>query len=525
MSNENENTKRQSQYNNHSNTFPFPPHPISLFHPPALAQFLNPFPNEAPTPYFPANINLLPNSVRPPLQVIQSSQNQQNILQCPSNSYFSSWNALAQPVLRPPPQPTRKKRGKPKMKPVPNTSEFNLATLTDSIVSSTIKTVTATNFGILNPSIETTARAKTDASMTEPPVAAINSYCSLTNFPATPPMNSSPAIPNILDINGFFRHRKRNTNITQKNKMEILEKTVETQNELIKSIQQQLLDFQKVMSNLPSNTNMKKPTTRRRNNKRDKANQENSKSSQSSIPLLNSRTSIKKKRISLQDKFEAVKILMDDDGKTRGLKAQIAREFECHPAAVSRWEKKYSKVPAFLHPTMYEKRTRLQYGDFFLLEFALNEWINIVQRRSPNVSLSGPVVRRKALDIYSQLGKHLSITLPEFHASNGWFSRFKKRYGFKSKPKHGERGSVNILDVLRGQAKYRELLKTWQMEDIYNADETAFFYRKGPQVTLTPAGVEAAGVKDDKSRVTALVCCSAVGEKKKLMIIGNLFNR
>jgi hypothetical protein len=55
---------------------------------------------------------------------------------------------------------------------------------------------------------------------------------------------------------------------------------------------------------------------------------------------------------------------------------------------------------------------------------------------------------------------------------------------------------------------------------VFNADETALFYRILPNRSFVVKGQECRGGKQSKERLTLLLCCSASGEKLTPLIIG-----
>ncbi|KAJ0391468.1 hypothetical protein P43SY_011393 [Pythium insidiosum] len=68
----------------------------------------------------------------------------------------------------------------------------------------------------------------------------------------------------------------------------------------------------------------------------------------------------------------------------------------------------------------------------------------------------------------------------------------------------------------------RTLLSTYKLSDIFNFDETAFYYRRRAKYTVAPVNVEVDGVKLDKSRVTVGVAANADGtERLPVLIIGS----
>ena len=61
----------------------------------------------------------------------------------------------------------------------------------------------------------------------------------------------------------------------------------------------------------------------------------------------------------------------------------------------------------------------------------------------------------------------------------------------------------------------------YDLDDIYNADETGLFFRLAPDQTLATKDDQAKGCKKDKERITILFCCNASGKNKiKPFVIG-----
>jgi len=61
----------------------------------------------------------------------------------------------------------------------------------------------------------------------------------------------------------------------------------------------------------------------------------------------------------------------------------------------------------------------------------------------------------------------------------------------------------------------------FDIENVYNADDTGLFFRLGPNKTLATKSDRAKGIKKDKERITVLLCCNSTGTKKvKPFVIG-----
>ena len=101
--------------------------------------------------------------------------------------------------------------------------------------------------------------------------------------------------------------------------------------------------------------------------------------------------------------------------------------------------------------------------------------------------------------------------------------KFQKRYNISSKIITGESESVPLEHVESGRKKLQELIALFDIENVYNADETGLFFRLGPNRTLATKNNRVKGTKKDKEQVTVLLCCNATGTKKiKPLVIGNI---
>jgi hypothetical protein len=148
-----------------------------------------------------------------------------------------------------------------------------------------------------------------------------------------------------------------------------------------------------------------------------------------------------------------------------------------------------------------------------LLEEALSLWI--AGRESRGEPYTGPLLIEKA----KRFAKELNISSTDLSFSAGWLSGFKKRHGLKQHRRHGESGSTDPKLASEEHIWLHPILKKYPSADIFNVDETGFFYQ--PLLAWTLSKDNMPGTKISKTRLTILVGTNTTGtEKLKLMFIG-----
>nr|CCA17365.1 jerky putative [Albugo laibachii Nc14] len=129
--------------------------------------------------------------------------------------------------------------------------------------------------------------------------------------------------------------------------------------------------------------------------------------------------------------------------------------------------------------------------------------------------VTGATIRAKA----DNIRRELVIATPDESAkmnalvfSLGWFSQFQSRHHLTSKRVHGKEASVNRAAVGKGRAALQELTRSYERHNVFNIDETAFFFCAP---TTKPISTQRmAGRKQQKKRLTVAVCCNADGSTK-----------
>lgn len=114
-----------------------------------------------------------------------------------------------------------------------------------------------------------------------------------------------------------------------------------------------------------------------------------------------------------------------------------------------------------------------------------------------------------------------------FQASEGWFNKFKVRQSSHSIKIVKEAASADTAAAKRYPEEFENLLADggYKPEQVFNADETALFWKRMPNKTFISKNEKSAhGFKAAKDRVTLMLCSNASGDCviKPLMLYRSL---
>ena len=110
---------------------------------------------------------------------------------------------------------------------------------------------------------------------------------------------------------------------------------------------------------------------------------------------------------------------------------------------------------------------------FSELDKALQLWTS--QAVATGIPLTDMILQQKGLEF----ARKLDVENP-LKCANGWVYRFKQRNGLQKVNFSGEANSAPLETLPEERARLRSLLVKCNEEDIYNADETGFFFRMEP---------------------------------------------
>ena len=105
---------------------------------------------------------------------------------------------------------------------------------------------------------------------------------------------------------------------------------------------------------------------------------------------------------------------------------------------------------------------------------AMDLWFKNTMKEK-NVTLDGTLIQAQALKFAAMEG------YVDFKASNGWLDKFKIRHNITYKKIVGEGGNAYIKlaeDWMKN--KLIDLIKDYEAQNIFNADETSLFWRALP---------------------------------------------
>ncbi|XP_046725929.1 tigger transposable element-derived protein 4-like [Silurus meridionalis] len=173
---------------------------------------------------------------------------------------------------------------------------------------------------------------------------------------------------------------------------------------------------------------------------------------------------------------------------------------------------------------MYEKsvfdpaRKKIRVAKHKDVDDAVFQWFT--NTRATNLPVNGPLLMEKAEILAAKLG-HL-----DFKASQGWLDRFKKRHNIVFKAICGESAAVEQEQVDSWlKTQMRTILDTYEIRNIFNADETGVFWKCLPDKTMAFRGEACRGGKRSKDQLTVLAAANMDGSQKlPLYVIGKSKN-
>lgn len=227
---------------------------------------------------------------------------------------------------------------------------------------------------------------------------------------------------------------------------------------------------------------------------------------------MNAKKKFTRTSISIKTKLKII-----DELKNGADRKSIQNKFNVSRYFLSKLNKNKENIENILISNNTDKftaRKRLKWKRYSELDNAVIRFIKRIRKN--NLPVSGEVIKDRAQIYAKQLG------FTNFKASSGWLEKFNKRNGLCSKKLCGESADADI--TVANEYKNNilpEIIKNYHPNNIFNADETALFYKCMPNRTMTFRNEKCFGGKFSKERVTILLGANMSGtEKLKLLVIG-----
>ena len=211
---------------------------------------------------------------------------------------------------------------------------------------------------------------------------------------------------------------------------------------------------------------------------------------------------------SLHEKYKALKEI--ENGLS---KKEAASKYNVALNTISTWLKNKEKIINAITQGKNPKTKNLKGGSYDKLDQAMYKYFLNV--RSHNIPVSGPMLKEKAMAYARQL------QIADFKGSDGWLDRWKTRHGITFKTVAGEASSCTPeMTASWEQTTLPTILSSYNLADIYNADEFGLFYQALPERSLHLKSEKCVGGKHSKIRLTGMAAANALGEKLPMFVIG-----
>lgn len=222
----------------------------------------------------------------------------------------------------------------------------------------------------------------------------------------------------------------------------------------------------------------------------------------------------KQTNLSLKEKVQVL-----DDLESNKNVLDVAREWKICTATVYNIRRKADKIRKQSARKRSWKSKRERQRKFETVEKELFKCYKKARISNPTLPISGTWLQERAKKIAEEEGKS------GFKASNNWLEGFKNRFKLSTRRSCGEAAKVDQEDIDSWLERNQETLNSYPVKNIFNADETGFFYKMLPNRSVHFKGEACHGGELSKERFTVLLCANFDGtEKLTPLVIGHSKN-
>ncbi|XP_034871826.1 tigger transposable element-derived protein 1-like [Mirounga leonina] len=122
----------------------------------------------------------------------------------------------------------------------------------------------------------------------------------------------------------------------------------------------------------------------------------------------------------------------------------------------------------------------------------------------------------QAKRIYKQLVETTGNGNPDkFHASKGWFEKFRNRYSLRNSRLMGEEEPLNAQSAPKYSKQLQRLIRArgYVPQQVFNAEEMSLFWKCMPSRTFREKDKNPESLEEAKDRISLIFCANAAGDK------------
>lgn len=210
--------------------------------------------------------------------------------------------------------------------------------------------------------------------------------------------------------------------------------------------------------------------------------------------------------LTLEKKVEVIR----EQEKSGKSSRALASQFNCGKTQIDNilkrrreWLEVYELDPT---TSLKRKARRTRNDEINVLTW---EWF-----KEATAPVTGTLLQEKALSFADRLG------ISTFKASNGWLESFRKRHSISFGRTHStNRAAANGLDA-DWKDGLPKLCEGYALHDIYIAGEMNLYFRASTDFALYMEGRGSSEGENSEEQITVMFCANALGEKEKLVVIG-----
>ena len=199
---------------------------------------------------------------------------------------------------------------------------------------------------------------------------------------------------------------------------------------------------------------------------------------------------------------------------------KLAEKFGCGKTQISNILKQKAQAREGYERGFSSLKNHNRTSQYSNLNDAVWEWFREKneQRLLIFLPVDGPMIQKFATKAAEKCG------YSDFKASSGCLTRFKKRHILLQHKVCGQSADVPEATVESWKECLESITSRYEMQNIWNMDETGCFYRAFPDKGLSEKAKKCKGGKKSKKRLTAAFFVSATGERRKPVVIGKYAN-